>query len=152
MKNLKKSLEDLRAIFPKNNYPSWHVEQKSKSLLENDKKPPREENLHTFCLDYNFHRLHFHAKQLIKKVKQITPDISINLCHRSIKISQLFFYTFKPINETFTFTNCIYKFRCFLSSSYIDQSCRPLKKRAQEHQEHSKSSGILEHCKIYETT
>jgi hypothetical protein len=49
------------------------VEQKIKIFLENDKKPPREEKFHTFCLDYNSHRVDFYAKQLIKKMKKKHP-------------------------------------------------------------------------------
>jgi hypothetical protein len=63
-----KSLKDLRTIFSRNNYPSWLVEQKIKIFLENDKKPPREENFHTFCLEYNSDRVDFYAKQIIKKI------------------------------------------------------------------------------------
>jgi hypothetical protein len=77
------------------------------------KKPPLEENFHTSCLDFNSHRVNFYAKQIIKKNRQITPDISINLCYRSIEISQLYFYTFRRLNVTFTIINCIFQFRFF---------------------------------------
>ena len=45
-----KSLDELRIIYSRNNYPSWLIEQKIKIFLENDKKPPREENFTLFVL------------------------------------------------------------------------------------------------------
>ena len=106
-----KSLDDLRIIFSRNSYPSWLIEQKIKKFLEDDQKPPRETQFHTFCLDYNSHRVDFYAKQIIKKMKRITPDIKINLCYRSRKIHQLYSYTYKPIpKDIFSCTNCVYKF------------------------------------------
>ena len=149
-----KSLEDLRIIYSKNSYPSWLIEQKIGIFLQNDKKPPRAEKFHTFCLDYNSHRVDFYAKQLIKKLKTITPDICINLCYRSRKISQLYSYTFKPIQQLFNTSNCVYKFQCYCSYAYIGQCRRMLKDRAREHKQPSKSLGILDHmlnCETYKT-
>ena len=48
-----KSLNELRIIYTRNNYPSWLVERKIKSFSENFEKTPRPENAHTFVLDYN---------------------------------------------------------------------------------------------------
>ena len=148
-----KSLDDLRIIYSRNCYPSWLIEQKIKTFLENDQKPPRDEYFHTFCLDYNSHRVDFYAKQIIKKIKRITPDIKINLCYRSRKIHQLYSYTYKPNSrDIFSCTNCVYKFQCFCSAAYIGHCKRMLKVRAKEHKQPSKSLGVLEHiskCDIY---
>jgi hypothetical protein len=62
-----KQFEKSRTIISRNNYPSWLLEQEIKIFLENDKKPPREVTFHTFCLDYNSHRVDFYAKQIIEK-------------------------------------------------------------------------------------
>ena len=149
-----KSLDDLRIIFARNSYPSWLIEQKIKIFLQNDKKPPREEFFHTFCLDYNSHRVDYYAKQIIRKIKTITPDININLCYRSRKITQLYSYTFKPIPHIFSSCNLVYKFQCFCSYAYIGHTGRMLKVRAQEHKQPSRSLGISEHickCETYKT-
>jgi hypothetical protein len=95
-------------IYSRNSYPTWLIEQKIKIFLVNDKKPPREETFHTFCLDYNSHRVDFYAKHLMKK---ITPDIHV-----------------------------------------VGHSKRMLEIRPQEHNQPSKSLGVLEHilnCETY---
>lgn len=87
-------------------------------------------------------------------MKKVTPDISINLCYRSIKISEIYSHTFKPIRDKFNINNCVYKFACVCSSTYIGQSKRKLKKRSEEHNQPSKSLGVVEHiqsCEFYKT-
>ena len=91
------------------------------------------------------HRVDFYAKQIIKKIKRITPDIKINLCYRSRKIHQLYSYTYEPNSrDIFSCTNCVYKFHCFCSAAYIGHCKRMLKVCAKEHKQPSKSLGVLE--------
>ena len=81
------ALNELRTIFANNSYPSRLVESKIAIFFINDKKPPRLEKINSFCLDYNSHMVDIIAKKLVKKMKNFAPDLSINTCYRSIKIS-----------------------------------------------------------------
>ena len=130
-----KSLNELRIIYTRNNYPSWLVERKIKSFSENFEKTPRPENAHTFVLDYNSPIVEYHAQKLINKIKSFAPDFAINSCYRSIKVSQLYGYTFKPCQDLFSTSNAVYKFTCSCNSLYIGQTKREL-----FHREHQQAS------------
>ena len=79
----------------------------------------------------------YHAQKLINKIKSFAPDFVINSCYRSIKVSQLYGYTFKPCQDLFSTSNAVYKFTCSCNSFYIGQTKRELFHRAREHQQAS---------------
>ena len=146
------ALNELRTIFANNSYPSRLVESKIAIFFINDKKPPRLEKINSFCLDYNSHMVDIIAKKLVKKMKNFAPDFSINTCYRSIKISNIYSYTFKPKIELMETANCIYHFQCECASNYIGQSKRRLRVRAGEHQQKCRKTSIYGHiisCKRY---
>ena len=61
------------------------------------------------------------------------PDFAINTCFRSVKISNIYSYTFLPKTEIYDTANCIYHFKCDCNSHYIGQSKRKVKIRIDEH-------------------
>ena len=146
------ALNELRTIFANNSYPSRLVDSKIAIFFINDKKPSRLEKINSFCLDYNSHMVDIIAKKLVKKMKNFAPDFSINTCYRSIKISNIYSYTFKPKIELMETANCIYHFQCECASNYIGQSKRRLRVRAGEHQQKCRKTSIYSHiigCKEY---
>ena len=108
-----------------------------KTFSENFEKPPRPDNIHTFVIDYNSPQVENFAQKLINKIKTFALEFIINSCYRSIKVSQLYSYTFKPSTDIFNTSNVVYKFACSCNSSYIGQSKRELKHRIKEHQQAS---------------
>ena len=146
------ALNELRTIFAKNSYPVKLVKSKISVFFKDDKKPPRPDQINSFCLDYNNHMVDIIAKKLVRKMKNFAPDFNINTCYRSIKISNIYSYTFKPKNELMETANCVYCFECECSAKYIGQSKRLLKVRVGEHQQKARESSIYGHiidCKEY---
>ena len=81
----------------------------------------------------------------MKKIKNFTPDFSINTCFRSIKISNIYSCTFKPKIEKFETAYCVYHFRCNCNLDYYGQCKRKLKVRIREHNQPSRKSSIWLH-------
>ena len=106
------ALNELRNIFSRNSYPKKLVESKIKFFLSDDKKPPRQENINSFCLDYNSHMVDTLAKKLVIEMKNFAPDFAINTCFRSIKITNIYSYTHKPKSDIIDTPNCVYHFQC----------------------------------------
>ena len=145
------ALDELREIFARNSYPHKLISEKISTFLLNDEKPPRAENIHTFTLDYNSHRVDTYAKNLVKKIKKFTPDFLVNTSFRSIKISNIYSYTFKPKIDKFDTANCVYHFRCACNLDYYGQCKRQLKVRIREHQQPSRKQAICLHISKCET-
>ena len=55
------ALDELREIFARNSYPRKIVEEKIQKFFQDDQKPPRPENIHSFTLDYNSHQVTHYA-------------------------------------------------------------------------------------------
>ena len=94
------------------------------------------------------------AKKLVRKMKNFAPDFAINTCFRSIKISNIYSYTFKPKAEIPETPDCIYHFQCECSEDYIGQSKRKLIVRVREHQQKSRKTAIWSHiqsCNAYKS-
>ena len=73
---------------------------------------------------------------------------------RSIKISHIYSYTFKPKAEIPETPNCIYHFQCEGSEDYIGQSKRKLIVRVREYQQKSRKTAIWSHiqsCNAYKS-
>ena len=69
-------------------------------------------NIHTFVIDYNSPQVENLAQKLINKIKTFALEFIINSCYRSIKVSQLYSYTFKPSTDILNTSNVVYKFAC----------------------------------------
>ena len=155
-----KCLEELRIIYSRNNYPSWLVERKIRIFSQNFEKPERPDSMHTFVIDYNSPQVEYYAQSLINKIKKYAPEYNVNTCYRSIKVSQLYSFTYKPSIDIFSTSNVVYKFLCTCNSSYIGQTKRELHHRARDHQQASKATkkppffGIFHHisnCLCYKS-
>ena len=40
-----------------------------------------------------------HAKKMVKKMHNFAPDFAINICFRSVKMKNIYAYTYKPKTE-----------------------------------------------------
>ena len=118
------------------------------------KKSPRKTLNHTVTLDYNSHRVQQEISALVKKMKKLVPEFTVNMSFRSIKLTKFFSSKAKPRKEATETTNCVYKFTCSCSnSSYIGMSERKAITRISEHFT-PKGDGIYRHiiqCHIYKT-
>ena len=127
------------------------VESRISTFFQNDQKPPRAENINSFCLDYNSHSVDILAKKLVKKMKNFAPEFAINTCFRSIKISQIYSFSFKPKTDMFQTANVVYNFQCLCASSYIGQTKKKLIIRVGQHQQASRKGAICSHIKFCPT-
>ena len=146
-------LNEMRDILQKNGYPKKLVESKIETFLKNDQKPPKKTLNHTITLDYNSHRVQKVISNLLKKMTKLVPDFTVNMSFRSVKLTKFFSSRAKPRKDATQTINCVYKFSCHCSSSYIGMSGRQVIERITEHFK-PKEDGIYHHiihCDIYKT-
>ena len=150
------SLEEMREIYRRNQYPKKVVEAQIQRFIQNDKKPERTKPDITITLDYTSPKVESHMRFLLSKLKNVLPNFKVNLAFRSKKVTQLFSSFAKVKTETFDTANVIYKFQCTgrSCSSYIGQTGKPLIERVKEHNQYCHARGIYFHkkdCEIYKS-
>ena len=77
------SLEELREILRRNNYPKRLVDNKIKTFLKDDKKPDRPEKVHTLCIPYTSPSIEKYLHSLIKRMKMFVPYFEVNLAYKT---------------------------------------------------------------------
>ena len=154
------SLEELKEVLRRNNYPQRLVDSKIAEFLKNDQKPDRPPKVHTLCLDYNSANIEAYVNNLIKRMKKLVPSFEVNIAYKTQKVCSIFSNTAKVCLDFDEVTNTIYQFQCPCNSTYVGQSERPLVTRIREHQQPSRSknlpektTGIYKHidrCPVYQ--
>ena len=154
------SLEELKEVLRRNNFPQRLVDNKISEFLKSDQKPDRPPKVHTLCLDYNSVNIEGYVNNLIKRMKNFVPSFEVNIAYKTQKVCSIFSSSAKVCLDFDEVPNTIYRFQCDCNSSYIGQSDRPLLIRIREHQQESrakrlpeKTTGIFKHiekCPVYQ--
>ena len=87
----------------------------------------------TLVLNYSSHKSEYYAKQLVRKIKDVLPDLHINIALKTVKVKQLFSRASKPEKVAkFDTPESVYEFVCPCSENYIGETKRPLKTRIRD--------------------
>ena len=84
------SLEELKEVLRRNNYPRRLVDNKVSEFLKNDQKPDRPPKVHTLCLDYNSPQIEVYVNNLIKRMKNFVPSFEVNIAYKTRKVCSIF--------------------------------------------------------------
>ena len=161
----------MKNIYIENNYPQNLILRKISELKSRKFEPSqfrkiRDEEIKNhperncnISLTYTSPRCETIAKKLLRCVKKVTPEFSINFCWRTIKMSSMTSPKLKNQVPTILKNGCIYKFTCAeeCRKEYIGESKRLLKTRIGEHFQESRldESAIGEHtseCQFFKNS
>ena len=59
-------------------------------FLKKREKPENPPYDATLVLNYSSHKSEYYAKQLVRKIKDVLPDLHINIALKTVKVKQLF--------------------------------------------------------------
>ena len=139
------SLEELREILRRNNYPKRLVDNKIETFLKDDKKPDRPEKVHTLCIPYTSPSIEKYLHSLIKRMKMFVPYFEFNQAYKTLTLRDIISPYCKLSLDFEEVSNAVYQFQCVCSESYVGRTSRQLLTRIQEHQQESKAKGIYWH-------
>ena len=135
------SLDDLKNLLYRNEYPKYLVREKIDIFLNSQGKPDLPDFDAILCLNYTSPQTEYYARKLITKMKLLLPNFHVSLALKTVKISQLFSKSAKGPEESkieTAITN--YHFICPCKSDYVGRCKRPLDHRIKEHFRSSKDS------------
>ena len=158
------ALNILKSKFVKNSYPEKLISSKineisSRNFQTNSNKVERErevgshpERNFTIKLDYTSDRCDKVCRELLKIIKEVTPEYSLRVSWKLISVEQVILPRLKKRPDKLSTTGCVYKFSCHADCEdghYFGETVRRLQNRISEH---FRSGPISEHivsCEKY---
>ena len=162
--NLNNSLKKLKEKFLQNEYPEKLIDDKinfikSKKFQPNQNKETfakeKSENPdrhHNFSIPYANIEIEHLTKLIQKAIRKCTPEFRINFTYSTSKISSFLLSSIKPTLNDLERSAVVYRFTCPCGETYVGETTRTLKIRANEHNQKSRKSEIHTHisqCQIY---
>ena len=89
----------------------------------------------------------YYAKQLIREIKNVLPEMHVNIALKTIKVTRLFSRSAKaPLVDKFDTVETVHEFVCPCDENYIGQCKRHLRTRICDHFQLNKGTKVYFHC------
>ena len=141
------ALKKVKSIFLKNSYPEKLIDQKIKEIRARNFLPSADkierqnmirENQHKYfnlSLPYTSHACQKIGQKMQRLIKKFTPSFSLNLCWKSLRLSNHFSHKLKMHIPCLEKSGLVYSMKCVepCSSVYIGETKRVLRQRITKH-------------------
>ena len=158
-----KALKKLKIKFLKNNYPEKLINTKITEIKNREFKPSefraiREKNItdnpekfSNISIPYTDHRCAKIAQNIIRIIKNITPDFNVNFCWSNITLDRIFSPKLKLKKPLLEQKELVYEFECVCGEKYLGETKQQLKNRIYQHGYYSQAiKKHIEECQTYQ--
>ena len=163
--NLNVALEKLTQQYLRNKYPIHLIKRKIAEVKSRNFKSRNNKEEYQTLINNNPQKYHtlslaFTSKEceqigydIVKILKEVTPDYSLNIAWRNEKLARFYSARLKLSTSKFDKIGTLYQFNCpGCSVQYVGETKRKLMNRIKEHSNPTHNSAISKHvyqCKNY---